>query len=165
MSKRHRSRYREPDLSRPEVRDLIAGRPYRDPAPRYSVPVGGSGSRLERDEGAALHLLLTERRLIHTHVVNERQRGRSMQSVASQGMVSGWPDYVVVRAYQWPDLCGDLIWRPGLYIELKRRTGWTVSASQARCIRALWSAGAVAEICWGADHALAVVDACLGETR
>jgi hypothetical protein len=149
------------NLQRPEVQALCDERPYLDPAPAYGMPSGGSGSPLEENEGCKAHLDLKVMSLVHTHVANERLPSGMMKRLRDQGLQHGWPDYNIVICFQWPDLAGNLIWRPGFYIELKRLTDWKVSRNQAKCIRDLRRAGAIAELAWGAEHLLAIVRGCL----
>ncbi len=54
----------------------------------------------------------------------------------------------------------------GLFIEMKRRHGGRVSPEQASWLRALEVLGYCAQVCFGADEAIAVIDRYLkGEIR
>lgn len=86
--------------------------------------------------------------------------GLRMQ-VKRQSVSSGWPDFflAVPRRYQADIL---VVHYCGLFIELKRVKGGTVSAEQAIMIGDLQSLGYKAIVCRGADHAISEIKRYLG---
>ena len=82
-----------------------------------------------------------------------------------QSISTGWPDMflAVPRRY---DVRGDtsVVQFHGLFIELKRVKGGTVSAEQSKMIGDLNSIGYWAIVCRGADHAIREIKLYLGIT-
>ena len=75
-----------------------------------------------------------------------------------QSVSTGWPDMVLFVPQRYP------VTYHGLFIELKRLKGGTVSAEQARMIGDLNSLGYKAIMCRGADHAINEIKRYLGIT-
>ena len=78
-----------------------------------------------------------------------------------QSICNGWPDIflAVPRRYQADILVAHFC---GLFIELKRRKGGTVSQEQAEIIGRLQNQGYMAVVCRGADEAIKTISAYLG---
>jgi len=81
--------------------------------------------------------------------------GTRMQ-VKRQSIATGWPDlFLAVPVWKLKHYCG-------LFIELKRVKGGTVSAEQIRMIGNLNTFGYCARVCRGADHAIQTIQEYLG---
>jgi hypothetical protein len=81
-----------------------------------------------------------------------------------QSISTGWPDLFMAvpgREKRWKD--SDLVYH-GLFVELKRLRGGSVSAEQAIMIGDLNSLGYKAIVCRGADEAIAEIKRYLGFT-
>jgi hypothetical protein len=85
--------------------------------------------------------------------------GTRMQ-VKRQSIATGWPD-LFLAVPKW-DKSAPHVSVSGLFIELKRRKGGTVSAEQSRMIGDLNSLGYCAIVCRGADHAIQTIKYYLG---
>lgn len=95
------------------------------------------------------------------HVPNGGKRSKSEAvRFRAMGVKAGVPDIFlpVKRSGHWPTLPPDMI-APynGLYIELKRQRGGTVSAAQKQWIFDLRTAGYAVEVCKGWESAAAVI--------
>lgn len=138
--------------TRAEVEETLSSRQYWDLLPNYKHDQrrGRKKAPSEASDGAAVHLQLISWGLLHTHTANERIDGRSYKHAIAQGMRSGWPDFTVF------DKGGRV-----LFVELKRErwASWSVSQNQLDVITELRAVGHMAEICWGATHAIALIDA------
>jgi hypothetical protein len=76
--------------------------------------------------------------------------------VKRQSISTGWPDlFLAVPSWKYNHNCG-------LFIELKRLKGGTVSSEQAIMIGDLNSLGYKAIVCRGADHAINEIKQYLG---
>jgi hypothetical protein len=89
--------------------------------------------------------------------------GTRMQ-VKRQSIATGWPDLFLAVPMCLGNNRGETNtkWIHGLFIELKRISGGTVSAEQSRMIGDLQSLGYKAIICRGADHAIQTIKEYLG---
>ena len=95
------------------------------------------------------------------HVPNGGKRSKSEAArFRAMGVKAGVPDIFlpVKRSGHWLTIPADLI-APynGLYIELKRQRGGTVSAAQKQWISDLREAGYAVEVCKGWEAAAAVI--------
>lgn len=83
------------------------------------------------------------------HIPNGGKRNvREAARMKGEGVRKGWPDYLLAMARQGYH---------GLYIELKRQRGGSVSADQRDVHKMLRAEGYRVEVCKGFDAARAVV--------
>lgn len=103
----------------------------------------------EAQEGRTLVAYLRVRGFKFTHIANETGSGRGAQFQGirnkQQGVSKGFPDYLVI-------VNGKLI-----AIELKRLKGSKTSPEQIEWIEALNNVGVPAQVCKGAEAAIAFI--------
>jgi hypothetical protein len=105
---------------------------------------------LEAQEQVKLIVYLRKRNILHYAIPNGGKRGQ-MEAIRlkQQGVVAGVPDICIPVARKG---------HHGLYIELKRVAGGTVSDAQQYWMEALAKEGYKAEIVRGYDAAIAIVE-------
>jgi hypothetical protein len=131
----------------------------RDPPARRELTTKEEVPRVpyEREEQERLAAWLDGTGLDWYHVPNERASKAEAGKLSRQGVKPGVPDVVIL---DWTDdgACG-------LVIELKRTKGGTVSQVQREWLARFTRHGRRAEVCRGADDAIALVRACYSRLR
>lgn len=113
----------------------------------------------EEEEQTALCRLCEDSGIMMVHIPNEARRtARVGAALKRQGMRPGFPDNFFPYAR---------LGRHGLFIELKRarKSASRVSPEQTEWIGRLRAAGYRAEICYGANEAMAVVREYMAEQK
>jgi hypothetical protein len=155
MSRRRRNRDPRPKLLKAaEARELVARRDYPDPLPHWTVPPRAARPQemAEADIGAELMQYSGLRRLLAYHVPNEGLPGGLQASLIRQGLVPGQPDYTFPVPVQY-----DGAWRT-FHLEIKSFDDWKMSRVQGDRIMALRRAGQIAEVTWGLDWPIELID-------
>lgn len=137
---------------------------YFQPENLLYVPIEGekvvtstlNGSKLdvpyEADEQTQLNEWCEKQGILFTHIPNEAKRSKRVGAeLVKQGMKKGFPDNFIPIARNGYH---------GLFIELKRRdkSKSRVSDEQRDWIEKLNAEGYCAEICYGADAAITVIE-------
>jgi len=151
---RHRTDPRPKHLRAAEVRELVARRDYPDPLPHRTVPPKAARPH-ELPEAKIGQQLMTysgHRRLLAYHVPNEGLPGGLQGSLLRQGMIPGQPDYTFPTPVEYAGQ-----WRT-FHLEIKSFDDWKMSRVQGERIIALRRAGQIAEVTWGYDWAVELID-------
>ena len=102
----------------------------------------------ENQEAEAFADYLRAKKLLFSHIVNESQTKNwgAIMRAKRLGKARGVPDYMI------------LVNNRIVFVELKRQKGSVVSPEQKNWIEQLRQCGAVAEICYGADEAITLIE-------
>lgn len=119
---------------------------------RFASLVNGKVIPSEESESYTLAFWLRIHKILFCHIPNEGKRSpRAGKRLKRMGLIAGAPDYLIFNPPPNSRNCG-------VAIELKRVKGSEATEAQSVFLGQLRANGWLSYVCYGADHAIRVLE-------